>query len=548
VRRLGASGNTTASRVKTLYLHVESHKGRAEADAFLGSLKLEQDYLDDESRALSREVWHAALEHFTARWGRREIQNTLESVIHPENLGVFARVVRGATGPEEAFNQLDHYGGDEVLTERWVTVASDARSWRGAVPIHPDSEFERDGLFSLARAAELAAIPLLFGLPPAKVEVLSTPGEAGIEFLVRWRLEDRSFPLVAGAGISSLGGAIGLLLSSAYPLLGGVALGTAMGVGLAIEGKRRVTARAQMKRLQVLERAATLREIREQLTQTRRGGSVIAGQYRLERPLGAGAIGTIWEAVRLSDGMVVAIKLLRIAVAHDSVAADRLRREAGALGLAWHPNVVEIHDEGYLADGTCFLVMERLRGESLDARLESKGALDPEEVLPIALEVCDALIAVHAAGVVHRDLKPSNVFLASGGERGERVKILDFGIARVEWAEPRLTMTGMPMGTPGYMSPEQEQGVEIDGRSDIYAFGALLYRCLTGAAPPEGLGQLLADASAPNVEPLLRPLPERWRKVVERATRPLPRDRYPDARALRDAIASLEPTLSAGAS
>lgn len=535
--------------MKTLFLHLGRYKGRVEADALLDRLKLEQDYLEDETRALSREVWHAALEGFTARWGRKEIANTLTSVIHAENLGVFARVVRGATHPEEAYRQLDHYGGEESLTERWVTVAHDSRSWRGAVPIHPDSEFERDGLFSLARAAELAAIPLLFGMPPAQVQVITTPGEAGIEFVVTWHPSDRRVPVLTVGLSTALGAAGSLLLHSPYPLAGGIALGGAVAVGLAADGRRRGTARAQMKRLQVLERAATLREIREQLTQTRRGGSVIAGQYRLERPLGAGAIGTIWEAIRLSDGAIVAIKLLRIAVAHDSVAADRLRREAGALGLAWHPNVVEILDEGYLADGTCFLVMERLRGESLDHRLDGHGALSPEELLPIAHEVCDALIAVHAAGVVHRDLKPSNVFLSKDdGERGERVKILDFGIARVEWAEPRLTMTGIPIGTPGYMSPEQEQGVEIDGRSDIYSFGALVYRCLTGASPPEGLGQLLADAQGSNVEPLLRPLPDRWRKLVARTTRPLPRDRFADFRAVKDALAELETSaVSAGA-
>jgi serine/threonine-protein kinase len=535
--------------VKTLFLHVARHKGRVEADAFLDGLKLEQDYLDDETRALSREVWHAALEGFTARWGRKEISNTLTSVIHAENLGVFARVVRGATRPMDAYRQLDHYGGDDALTERWVTVTSDTHAWRGAVPIHPDSEFERDGLFSLARAAELAAIPLLFGMPPAQVKVITTPGEAGIEFVVSWRENDLRVPVLSLGLSTALGGATSLVVQNPYPVVAGVGLGLLGALGFALDGRRRGTARAQLKRLQVLERAATLREIREQLTQTRRGGSVIAGQYRLERPLGAGAIGTIWEAVRLSDGAVVAIKLLRIAVAHDSVAADRLRREAGALGLAWHPNVVEILDEGYLADGTCFLVMERLRGESLDARLDAKGVIDPKDLLPIAHEVCDALIAVHAAGVVHRDLKPSNVFLAKDDSgRGERVKILDFGIARVEWAEPRLTMTGIPIGTPGYMSPEQEQGVEIDGRSDIYAFGALLYRCLTGAAPPEGLGQLLADARAPNVEPLLHPLPEKWRRVVAQATRPLPRDRYADARAVKEALAELdESAVSAGA-
>src|SRR5262249_13792222 len=154
----------------------------------------------------------------------------------------------------------------------------------------------------------------------------------------------------------------------------------------------------------------------------------------------SGATGVIYEAVRMFDGQPVAIKLLRVAAAHEAVASDRLRREAEALGLSWHPNVVEVLDHGHLPDGTAYLVMELLTGESLAARLSAKGRLTPRELLPIALQVCDALAAVHAAGVVHRDLKPSNIFLvaerdqAAQAERGpDRVKLLDFGIARVEW-------------------------------------------------------------------------------------------------------------------
>src|SRR6202043_357705 len=189
-----------------------------------------------------------------------------------------------------------------------------------------------------------------------------------------------------------------------------------------------------------------------------------------------------------SDGVPIAIKLLRAAAAHEAVASDRLRREAEALGLAWHPNVVEVIDHGHLPDGTAYLVMELLHGESLAARLRTKGRLTPLELLPTAMQVCDALAAVHAAGVVHRDVKPSNIFLAidrddPGG--AERAKLLDFGIARVEWEETRITNTGGPLGTPGYMSPEQEVGNgEIDGRSDIFSLGAMLFECLVGEPPP----------------------------------------------------------------
>jgi serine/threonine-protein kinase len=304
-----------------------------------------------------------------------------------------------------------------------------------------------------------------------------------------------------------------------------------------------------------LERASALREARERGAAIFREGTVIAGRYRLGPKLGVGASGAIWEATRLADGELVAIKLLRAAVAHDTVAADRLRREAAALGLAWHPNVVEVYDEGHLPDGTSYLVMERLMGESLEARLRACGRLAPEELLPIALQVCDALGAVHAAGVVHRDLKPSNIFLTAADpndeDGSERVKLLDFGIARVEWAETRLTNMGAPVGTPGYMSPEQEQGLEIDARSDIYSLGGVLLHCLTGTPPPlrpadlwsgtvrASRGARRADdgaEAAARPGPELDALPRAWRAVIERATAPLARDRYRDARSIREAL------------
>jgi len=547
VRRVGARGNTTASRVKTLVLHAEAHHGRAAADHLLGMLGLERDYLDDESRALSRELWHKALEAFASRFGRDEIARVTPSVIHPENLGVWTRVLRGASSVEAAFLQLDQAGGEDVITERWVTVESTLGSWRGVVPLAPDGELERDGLLSLARAAELAALPMLFGRPAAQVEVKGDAEQGVIDVVARWAPEPRA-RLGLGAAVSAAAPGLASVALGAPALgvlgatLGGGALGIAVSALVAAERRRRATQAQQSRRIELLERAAALRDARERQTQVFGEGSVVAGQYRLQKRLGSGGIGTIWEATRATDGALVAIKLLRAAVAHDSVVADRLRREAAALGLAWHPNVVEILDEGQLPDGTSFLVMERLRGESLESILARERMLSRERLLPIALQICDALSAVHAAGVVHRDLKPSNVFLA----QGDRVKLLDFGVARVEWAEPRLTLAGVPLGTPGYMSPEQEAGQEIDGRSDLYSLGALLYRCLTGTEPTDRLAQSLDDRSEGSG--VRRLVPEDLGEILRRATAPLVRDRFEDARAMRAALEALaEPAQGAEA-
>lgn len=558
MQRRGASGKTTVSRAKALLLHVQHVHGRAEADAFLLKAKLDRDYLEDETRPLPIELWHSALEAFASRWGRDEINRTVPAIVDPENLGVWTRVLRGASEPGEAFRQLEHYGGEEVLTERWHTVATEPRLWRGRVPLRNDPAFERDGLFNLARATELSAIPVLFGLPPGEVRQLPTEpdrsGGAAQLFEVRWRLPRRG-AIAVGGGIG-LVGSLAASLALDLPLASGVefaGLAAAVGLGtgfvIAQERRRRTQSRTQLRRIQALERSAELRDAREREAVGFREGVVIAGQYRLGEKLGVGASGTIWEATRLADGETVAIKMLRTAVAHDTVAADRLRREAAALGLAWHPNVVEVYDDGHLPDGTGYLVMERLHGESLAARLKRTGALSPVELVPIALQVCDALGAVHAAGVVHRDLKPGNIFLArSDDEAGPpTVKLLDFGIARVEWAETRLTNMGAAVGTPGYMSPEQEQGLEIDLTSDLFALGGVLYECLSGQPPPVRTSELWTAATSPpeglsesGVQRALRTIPARWRQLIERAMAPLPRDRFADARSAREAIVALD--------
>lgn len=549
-RRAGSRGETTASRIKSLYAYVLRQHGPAEADAFLARTKLDRDYLSDETRLVPVELWHAALQSFASRWGRNAIAETASHAVDPDNLGVWTRVLRGADSCGQAFNRLEHFGGDQVWTERWRTLHGGPGLWRGSLRTPQDAAHEQDGLCTLAREADLSALPLLFGLPRGRVSRVPSDARDQLVFEVRFR-EPNMRPAIWGGALGALLGlgfwAIGTPLERGVDMIIGTSIGVLAGVLLAHEQRRRSQSRAQLVRIHTLERTATLRERREQGNLAFQEGLVLAGQYRLTEKLGVGANGTIWEAERLANGELVAIKMLRAAVAHDGIAADRLRREAAALGLAWHPNVVEVYEDGHLPDGTSYLVMERLVGESLAMRLRRLGALTPEELMPIALQLCDALGAVHAAGIVHRDVKPSNIFVEhAAGASAPHVKLLDFGIARVEWAETRLTNANAPLGTPGYMSPEQEQGQEIDHRSDVFAVGGVLYECLTGMAPPLRASDLWArvddedpSASQSGVQRALREIPEDWRHVIERATAPTPRERFADVRSLRDALLEL---------
>jgi serine/threonine-protein kinase len=259
----------------------------------------------------------------------------------------------------------------------------------------------------------------------------------------------------------------------------------------------------------------------------------------------------IYEALRLSDRTPVAVKLLRAAVAQDSVASDRLAREAEALRLTWHGNVVELYDHGTLPDGSSYIVMELLTGETLATRLARQGHLSPQELVPLLDQICDALSAMHAAGVIHRDLKPSNIYLcepvanlrASSNwipkdPNAPRVKIFDFGIARVEWAETRITNQGVPLGTPGYMAPEQEQGETVDSRVDVYALGATIYESLTGKPPPLR-GRSMSEAGMivpPRWAQGGAPITDAWRTLIDKAMAPTPGERYPDAKSMLAAV------------
>ncbi len=208
---------------------------------------------------------------------------------------------------------------------------------------------------------------------------------------------------------------------------------------------------------------------------------VLGDRYRLLRKVGEGAMGEVFEAEHVLLNRKVAVKLLQRRIAADPEASARLQREARSTTGLGHPNVVDTIDFGF-ADGQAFLVMEWLDGENLDARM-THGPLDIATALDIASQTCAGVAAAHDRGVIHRDLKPANLFLTRD-HRGELlIKVLDFGIAKLALHETKLTATGVLIGTPNYMAPEQAEGEPIDARTDIYALGVILYEMLTGTVP-----------------------------------------------------------------
>jgi TolB-like protein len=200
--------------------------------------------------------------------------------------------------------------------------------------------------------------------------------------------------------------------------------------------------------------------------------------YRLITPLGRGAMGEVWLAEDTQLPRKVAVKLLPPHLAQDAEAVDRLLREARAAASVDHPAVVTVYEAG-LHEGRPYLVMQRVEGETLAERLV-RGPLPVAESMELARQISDALAEVHALGIVHRDLKPSNIVLSTRGP-----KVLDFGVAAIK-GSPQLTATGVALGTPLAMSPEQIKGLPPDNRSDLWAMGCMLYEMLTGTHPFAG--------------------------------------------------------------
>ena len=264
------------------------------------------------------------------------------------------------------------------------------------------------------------------------------------------------------------------------------------------------------------------------------------GRYEIVRLLGSGGFGHVYEATHRELGKRVALKVLRREFALHPTVRARFAREGQAASRLRHPNVVDVTDVGAF-DGQPYLVMELLEGETLRARIARDGAMAPDRVVDLMLPVLDAIAEAHDRGLVHRDLKPENIFLSRSGARPEIPKVLDFGVVKLD--EDRgaamLTGSGILLGTPSYMSPEQAQDVrELDGQSDQFSLGAIVYECLDGRRAFEADGVLTTLQRVANdpPPPLRASLPEGLRAAVERAMQKRPSERFPSVRAFAAAL------------
>ncbi|HEX5101685.1 MAG TPA: serine/threonine-protein kinase [Polyangiaceae bacterium] len=281
-------------------------------------------------------------------------------------------------------------------------------------------------------------------------------------------------------------------------------------------------------------------------------GSVLADSYEVTRVLGEGGMGRVYEArhTRLT-GKRFAIKLLHPDLARQPEVVTRFQREAEAASGISHPNVLGVNDVNVTLDGQPYIVSELLQGEELGEYLYRVGKLSISDAIRIVRQICKALGAAHEAGVVHRDVKPENVFLTGDLKSldSATVKVIDFGISKVAQAGGEsLTKTGMVMGTPDYMPPEQARGDKVDARADIYAVGAILYRALTGKKPFEGLDPMATLTAVLVQEPgrptIVNPeVPLALELVIQRAMAKDPKDRYATMAELERELAAFDPEL-----
>ncbi len=273
-------------------------------------------------------------------------------------------------------------------------------------------------------------------------------------------------------------------------------------------------------------------------------GELLASRYRVGRLLGAGGMGKVYEATREDLGQArVAVKVLHESLATDVKLVARFRREAETVGLINHPNIVRLLDFHTQPGEPPCLVMELLDGVSLRQELSRHGPFPPGRAVFVAAQMLAALAAVHRAHVIHRDIKPENVLLTTMSGMGDIVKLLDFGVAKLQSVPhgETLTQAGTVLGTPTYMAPEHARGAAVDPRSDLYSVAAILYETLTGKAPFTGdnYNALLFAIQQGKPEPLgeLRPdVPPELVAVIEQGMKPVADERYACAEEMVEAL------------
>jgi serine/threonine-protein kinase len=286
-----------------------------------------------------------------------------------------------------------------------------------------------------------------------------------------------------------------------------------------------------------------------------RVGDVVVDKYRIERQLGAGGMGVVLQATHLQLNQPVALKFLVDSQLEAHIAAERFLREARATFRLRSEHTVRVMDVGTLPSGEPFMVMELLEGKDFKQILADRGPLPPAEAVLYVIQACNALQEAHACGIVHRDFKARNVIVTTRVDGTPCVKVLDFGISKINDDSAPLTQPDMGMGSPRYMAPEQwTSAATVDARADIYAAGAVLYELLTGQIPLAGLPLVevikrIRAGAVPSPKEIRPDLPEVLCRAVMKALRPHPEERFASAnqfaQALRDAVPDGESKIRA---
>jgi serine/threonine-protein kinase len=278
-------------------------------------------------------------------------------------------------------------------------------------------------------------------------------------------------------------------------------------------------------------------------------GQVVADRYHVIKKLGEGGMGQVYLAEHVKMGRRSAIKVMSPAMVHDPDAVARFNREAANASRITHPNVCAVYDFGETPDGLIYLAMEFVEGEPLTALIEREGALPIGRATAIFKQTADALQAAHDLGIVHRDLKPDNIMVAKNRDGGDLVKVVDFGIAKAvggDDAGQKVTKTGLVVGTPEFMSPEQLSGDKVDGRSDLYSLALVYFRMLTGELPfqadsvQETMIKRLTDE--PQKLAAVRPdlaFPDGLQQVIDLALARTPGDRYQSVAKFADDVGAV---------
>jgi len=528
-------------------LRLRDERGESAVRALLATVGVPPTLADDDSAWLSVAAARRTLAALSTALGETALKSRGSWMTHPETLGGYVRMLRVASLPEDAYRYLAANAAESTRVGSYELVHADRA--KAEIHYHPRVELEaeqNDLLLCLTRQAELSSVPRIWGLPDAVIEhdVCLATGGSECRYRISWNAPRRHRV--------AMGGAVGGLISGAAVLSAGSVVGAGIGtlVGAALGGaagylaerveEERSARTFEKNRIAALERGLEahghFKEAAGDLA-----GETLGGKYRILHRIGSGGIGAVYAAEHVGIGAKVAIKVLRGAAAVDASEIARLRREARVQGSIEQTNVVKTLDLDQMPDGSIYVVMELLHGMSLAQRLKSQGPVAPGFAIPMFMQVCRALSAAHQLGIVHRDLKPGNIFICED----RSIKVLDFGMSKLGEAE-QLTQDGYTLGTPEYMAPEQCIGAPVDPRTDLYAFGVLMYEALTGDLPIRGRSRRelleLHQREIPRPLRIARPdldLPPALDAAVMLCLRKRAAERPPSARELERLLASI---------